>query len=156
MDRLILLRHGEARPAAPGEADLDRELTDAGRAAAAEAGRVLATAGEAPGVVLVSPAVRTQQTWREARAAWASPPPDRAARALYDLPPAELLRLAEAAGAGSVLLVAHNPGLQALAVDLSGADPRLDAGFPPGAAAVLARDEGGWRLVFAHRPEAGA
>ena len=152
MDRLILLRHGEARPAPHGGGDLDRELTDSGRAAAAQAGRMLAAAGETPGLVLVSPAVRTRRTWEQARGAWASPPPDRTTRALYDLPPAELLRLAEAESAVCVMLVGHNPGLQALASDLAGPDARLAAGFPPGSAAVLERDGATWRLVLVHRP----
>ncbi len=152
MNRLILLRHGEARPASGGGPDIDRRLTDAGRAAAAEAGRVLAEAGETPDLALVSPAVRTQETWREARAAWSSPPPERTSRALYDVPPDELLRLAEAEDAACVLLVGHNPGLQALACDLAGADARPAAGFPPGSAAVLERDGAGWRLVSMHRP----
>ena len=152
MERLILLRHGEARAAARGAPDLDRPLTDTGRAAAAEAGRVLAQADEAPDLVLVSPAVRTQETWREARAAWASPPPERTTRVLYEMPPAELLRAAEAEDARCVVLVAHNPGLAALASDLASGDPRLAAGFPPGTAAVLAREGAGWRLVSLHRP----
>lgn len=156
MDRLILLRHGEARPRAASGSDLDRELTDVGRAAAGEAGRALAAAGEAPDAVLVSPAVRTRQTWAEARAAWPSPPAERATRALYEMPPGELLRTAEAEDGACVLLVAHNPGLQALASDLSGGDARLAPGFPPGTAAVLAREGGGWRLVSVHRPGDGA
>ncbi len=156
MNRLILLRHGEARPAERGEADMDRPLTDAGRAAAAQAGRVLAGAGEAPDVALVSPAVRTQQTWREVRAALPSAPAERTTRALYEMPPSELLRLAEGEGAACVLLVGHNPGLQALASDLAGADPRLAAGFPPGSAAVLERDGAAWRLVSVHRPGSAA
>ena len=160
MDRLILLRHGEARPAARsgagggagGDADLDRELTGAGRDAAAGAGRALAGAAERPDSVLVSPAARTRATWDEARPAWSPPPPERVDRALYDMPPGELLRRAEAEGAACVMLVGHNPGLQTLAFDLAGPDPRLANGFPPGTAAVLAREDDGWRLVSVHRP----
>ena len=156
MDRLILLRHGEAHPAAHGAGDLDRPLTEAGRTAAAEAGRVLAAAGETPGVALVSPALRTQETWRAAREAWSRHPQERTARALYEMPPAELLRTAEEEGAASVLLDGHNPGLQALAAALAGSDERLAAGFPPGTAAVLAREGADWRLALLHRPGAGA
>ncbi len=68
MDRLILLRHGEAHGRSPTGADMDRELTDRGRAAAGEAGRVLAAAALRPDRALVSPAVRTRQTWAAARA----------------------------------------------------------------------------------------
>lgn len=156
--RLLLLRHGEARPAAGGGSDLDRELTDTGRAAAAKAGRVLAQAGIAPDLALVSPAVRTRQTWAAARAAWSDPPPDREARGLYDQAPAQLLRMAETAGAASVMLVAHNPGLQALAGGLAPSEPRLARGFPPGSLAVLERDDDGdgWRLALVHMPGASS
>ncbi len=157
LHRLILLRHGEAQPHAPSGRDLDRELTDAGRAAAAQAGRVLAQARITPEAVLVSPAVRTRQTWAEARAAWPAPPPGREAPGLYDEAPAQLFRLAEAAGEAAVLLVAHNPGLQALALDLAGDDPRLAAGFPPGTAVVLDRGEGDtWTAALFHTPGDGA
>ena len=159
LQRLILLRHGEAEPRAASGRDLDRELTDAGRAAAAQAGRVLAQAGAAPDLVLVSPATRARRTWAEARAAWPSPPPEREARGLYDQTPAQLLRLAQAAGETAVMLVAHNPGLEALAAELALADPRLARGFPPGSAAVLdqAPDAGrgaggGWTLSLFHTP----
>lgn len=155
MRQLILLRHGEARPRAAS--DLERELTDAGRAAAAEAGRVLQRAGVRPDVALVSPAVRTRQTWGEARAAWPDPPPEREERGLYDETPARLMKLAEAAGEDRVLLVAHNPGLQTLADALSLSDRRLRAGFPPASAAVLDRGEDDvWTLSLLHAPGAPA
>ena len=155
LHRLILLRHGEALAAASGGPDMDRELSPAGRAAAGESGRALAQAGARPDRALVSPALRTRQTWAAARAAWADPPPDDEPPGLYDAPPAGLLRLAEAAGEACVLLVAHNPGLQALADSLSPGDRRLAAGFPPGAAAVLDRGRGGtWTLALFHQPGA--
>lgn len=156
VQRLILLRHGEAKPRAPSERDLDRELTDAGRDAASQAGRVLARAGIAPDVVLVSPAVRTRQTWEAASAAWPQPPPSREAPGLYNETPAQLLRLAEAAGEAAVLLVAHNPGLQALAADLALDDPRL-AAFPPGTVAALDRgDDEAWTVAVFHVPGGAA
>ena len=158
LTRLILLRHGEAKPRAASGSDLDRELTDGGRAAAAQAGRVLAREGPAPDLALISPAVRTRQTWNAARAAWPTAPPDREERGLYDQTPAQLLRLAEATGEASVMLVAHNPGVQALAADLALADPRLGEGFPPASLAVLEREHGGgdWRLALFHTPGAAA
>ena len=77
----------------------------------------------------------------------------REAPALYDAPPMALAELADEARAQTVLLVAHNPGLPALA-DLLTGDPRLEEGFPPAAFAVLRLDDPGapWRLVELHRP----
>ena len=156
MDRLILMRHGEARAAPAGGRDLDRALTDAGRLAAAAAGRALAGAGVRPDLVLVSPAVRTRQTWEAVAPAWPSPPASREMRALYDVPPAEMFHLAEDAGVAAVMLVAHNPGVQALAAELAMDDPRLARGFPPATLAVLERADDDWRLAFLHLPVAGA
>ena len=153
LQRLILLRHGEAVPRAPSGRDLDRPLSEAGRAAAAEAGGVLRDAGIAPDIALVSPALRTRRTWEAARVAWPDAPPDREEPGLYDETPARLLKLAEAAGEAAVALVAHNPGLQALAVDLALDDARLAAGFPPATVAVLDRGEGGtWSVALFHTP----
>lgn len=154
MDRLILLRHGEAQSHAESGRDLDRALTERGRRDAAAAGRALARARAEPELVLVSPAARTRETWRLAGAAWSPAPADREHRELYDVSPAELFELAKASGATSVMLVAHNPGLQALAEELALADPRLARGFPPATAAVLEREGEDWRLAFLHLPEA--
>ncbi|HEY9219454.1 MAG TPA: histidine phosphatase family protein, partial [Phenylobacterium sp.] len=54
MDRLILVRHGEAeRQSASGE-DFDRRLTAAGRRESLETGESLAGLGFTPDVALVS------------------------------------------------------------------------------------------------------
>lgn len=59
--RLILIRHAKAEPFAA--TDLARELTDRGRRDAEAAGRFLCDRGLAPDHAVVSPAVRTRQTW---------------------------------------------------------------------------------------------
>ena len=60
-------------------------------------------------------------------------------------------------GEACVLLVAHNPGLQALAIEVALDDPRLAAGFPPGTAAVLDRGEAdAWTVALFHTPGAAA
>lgn len=59
---LVLLRHAKAET--PGELpDIDRPLTARGRADAVAAGAWLAAQGLSPGLILCSPAVRTQETW---------------------------------------------------------------------------------------------
>ena len=154
MRLLILLRHGEAEPRAAG-GDRERALTPRGRADAQLSGRAMAASGFIPDAVRVSPAVRARQTWEAARAAFPSPPEAQETPQLYDAPPARLSQVAEAARADAVLLVAHNPGLPALA-DLLTGDPRLSGGFPPAAFAVLRLDAPGapWRLVELWHPPA--
>lgn len=154
MRTLILLRHGQAEPKAASGRDRDRALTSRGRVDAALAGRAIAAIGARPETVLVSPAVRARQTWEAARSAFPHPPPHVEEAALYDASPARLVQAAADTGADAVLLVAHNPGLPALA-DLLTGDPRLQArGFPPAAFAVLHLDAEGapWRLIDLHHP----
>jgi phosphohistidine phosphatase len=54
---------------------------------------------------------------------------------------------------GSVLVVAHNPGLQDLAFELAGTDPdvlsRLAEKFPTGALAEIRCDDDGWPALAA-------
>src|SRR4051812_36820858 len=68
MQRLILLRHGEAEAQSASGRDLDRALTAAGVAAVARTAKALAAAGAIPNIALISAAKRTRQTWAEAKA----------------------------------------------------------------------------------------
>ena len=116
MDRLILVRHGDAeRDSATGD-DFDRRLSSRGCEESARMGETLAELGMIPDLALVSGAVRTRESW----AAMSQAFPNAEARfedPLY-LAEAEVIRrLADAAGAAARtgLGVGHNPGLQGLA-----------------------------------------
>jgi phosphohistidine phosphatase len=149
MKRLILLRHAKAERSAPSGRDFDRPLSPRGRDDAARAGRVLATAGLIPDVVLVSASARTVQTWEQASAAL----PDAKVQVrqdLYNAPPEHLHAVAEAeAEAQTVMVIAHNPGIGALAYELVATATLADAtvtqdlaqGFPTAAAAAFELDE---------------
>ena len=63
MRRLMLLRHAKTENDAPSGKDQDRRLDDRGRLDAAEIGRWMAGHPPFPDSVLVSTAVRSQQTW---------------------------------------------------------------------------------------------
>lgn len=151
MDRLILVRHGDAeRDSATGD-DFDRRLTERGREESARMGETLAELGFAPDLALVSGAVRTRESWAAMSPVFAQ------AQARFEDPlylaEADLIRrLAEAAGrhARTVLVLGHNPGLQELAVRLmleggtsGGPVSRAQSGFPTGAAAVFLIDSAG-------------
>jgi phosphohistidine phosphatase len=144
MQRLILLRHGKAETGSPTGADFDRVLTERGRRDSALTAEALAAAGFVPDLVLVSPAARAAQTWEAARAQFPKAAVE-VLRALYNAEPDAILAEAERAGAdaGTVMVVAHNPGLHQLAVTLAqrgkdGPDrARLYAGFPTAAAAAF-------------------
>jgi phosphohistidine phosphatase len=143
MRRLILFRHAKAAPRQPGAGDPDRALTPTGRADAAVSGRWLTQNGYAPDVVLVSPSLRTRETWicvKDLLPAARMVLED----SLYDALPEEIISAIDAVAhdAETVMVVAHNPGLQEVGVRLltegAGSDAELIAtGFPTATVAVL-------------------
>jgi phosphohistidine phosphatase len=146
MDRLILFRHGKAEPDSASGEDFDRRLAPRGQREAAHTGARLADKGFQPDTVLVSTAARTRESWAAAQAAF----PHANVVYLDELYLAEagaIWRAAKAAGADSVMIVGHNPGLQELAVELcraGGAAPaatgRAQSRFPTAGAAAFAID----------------
>ena len=155
MQRLILMRHAEAEGPAGSGRDRDRALSARGRADAAAMGRTLAGRGMRPDLALVSPAVRTRQTWDLLHDAFGDVQV-REDEPLYNGGSDILRRYVEATEdeAGCLMVVAHNPGVHLLAVEYlveSAASPavldRMSGGFPPGAAAIFTVDVAG-RCVF--------
>jgi phosphohistidine phosphatase len=151
MDRLILFRHGKAERESASGADRDRTLAPRGVADVAAMARNLADLGFSPDLVLVSPALRTKQTWDAAEPAFAKAE-IRYERELYNAEARNVRRVVERAAAtpGAVMVVGHNPGLQDLAVALlrEGSAPRdlvaqVERRFPTSAAAVFLIDSRG-------------
>ena len=151
MDRLILLRHGQAERFAASGRDFDRALEPRGAREAAAVAQRLADAGFAPDLVLLSPSTRTRETWAAAKALFPNALMD-VCDELYSADAEGVLRLAEAAGdrAKTILVVGHNPGLQDLAAQLlrDGSAPasliaRAESQFPPAAAAAFLIDAHG-------------
>ncbi|MDE2355332.1 MAG: histidine phosphatase family protein [Alphaproteobacteria bacterium] len=143
MNRLILLRHAVALPRAAGAEDRERALDSQGRIQAESAGDWLAARGFAPDLVLVSPARRTRETWAAAAPRLPTAPVVED-EALYDAMPEDILAAVEreSGEARTVLVVAHNPGLQELAQLLlaRGRGVGLETvsrGFPTASAAVI-------------------
>lgn len=151
MDRLILLRHGKAERDSTSGEDFDRKLSPRGVVESAAMAETLADLGLIPDIVLVSPSARTQETWAACQPAFPRAFA-RTERQLYLAEERVVRALAESAGetSGTVMVVAHNPGLQDLTVRLlaeGSAAPALVAkahgAFPPAAAAVFLFDAAG-------------
>lgn len=119
MDRLILLRHGKAERDSASGADFDRKLAPRGVKDAAAMARNLADLGLSPDLVLISPAVRTKETWDAAAPAFAQPEL-RYDRGLYNAEAENVRDVIERAAdvPGTVMVVGHNPGLHDLAIEL--------------------------------------
>lgn len=145
MHRLILFRHAKAEARAESGEDIDRSLSDRGRRDAAAMARLLARMGLIPDLALVSPSSRTQETWTLAAPAF----PTTRLKIVDQLYNAECDEIDEAVraaapDAGTVMVVAHNPGLQELSINLliDGAAAhsqieQVSAGFPTSTAAVF-------------------
>ncbi|ABD87040.1 SixA phosphatase family protein [Rhodopseudomonas palustris] len=147
MRRLILLRHAKTESDAPSGKDHDRRLDDRGREDAAAIGGWLIGQQLRPELVLVSSAVRAQQTWAIVgdQIPADAPQPNVAHLAeLYSATPATMLGiLREVPGHPQlILLIGHNPGLHELALGLScskgGTEHKpLPGNMPTAAVAVI-------------------
>ena len=150
---LLLLRHAKSSWDEPDLEDRERPLAPRGRRDAAALGARLARRGPAPGLVLCSPSQRTRETL--ALLDLPRKTPVRFEAALYLASAETLLRRLRRlpSRARSVLVIAHDPGLDHLARLLVGAGrpkalERLARGFVTGALAEL-RIPSGWRELEA-------
>jgi phosphohistidine phosphatase len=158
MRRLMLLRHAKTENDAPGGNDRDRRLDDRGRADAAEIGGWIARHPPFPESVLVSPAVRSHQTWDiawDAMSGAAPRPKVELVPELYGADPSALLHAIHSVAIDDprrLLVVGHNPGLHELAFGLTGggnaaARKALADNLPTSGLAVIDFDIDDWRDV---------
>jgi phosphohistidine phosphatase len=120
MRRLILFRHAKAEASEPGMEDRARALVERGRKDAAKIGAYMAGHGLTPDKVILSPAARTQETWKYAVGAFKPAPGAMTADALYNATPHAIFGVIKdaPASAHTLLVVAHNPGLHDVALML--------------------------------------
>ena len=152
---LSLLRHAKSSWDDPELPDHDRPLNKRGTRDAPRVGARMRAGKITPDLIVCSGAVRARATLtlvlsalNEAR------PPIVYDEALYLAEPDALLtRLAAIEAANRhVLLVGHNPGLHALALELTGAGERRDLarlalGFPTAALATIDFAVASWDLI---------
>lgn len=155
MAALYLLRHAKAAASGPGIKDHDRPLTAEGRNDAAALGALLRQRRIRPDLVLCSSALRARETW-SGLAAGLDDAPELAVEAdLYICGWPQLLRRLRAVRADSVLVIAHNPDVQVLALTLAGEGPapdltRLGDGFPAAGLAALTLRVDNWGELDRH------
>jgi phosphohistidine phosphatase len=118
MRRLLLLRHAKTERAKPGERDRDRMLTKRGRADATVIGSHIARLGLVPDLVLVSPAVRAEETWALVAPAFSPAPRVVKDERIYTGRKRLISIIRETHDAQVLLIVGHNPGLHDVAVRL--------------------------------------
>ncbi len=125
MPELLLLRHAKSDWKDRRLDDFDRPLAPRGRRAAPLIGRYLASQGLEPDLVLCSTAQRAAETLDLVLTALASRPEISYLKTLYLAPPSRLLAVLrrQSPDRSRILLIAHNPGLHHLAIDLAGSGP---------------------------------
>ena len=142
MTRLYLMRHAKARWAEPGSRDYDRAIELSGRADADMIAASMLLAGYRPDKVLCSGARRARETW-EAAARHLPVTDVEYLDGLYSSDAGGYLEIIRASGgAGSALVVGHNPMMEDLAMALArDGDPEamqaVAGGFPTGGVAVI-------------------
>lgn len=121
MKSLLLLRHAQALAIVAGTNDKTRALSDHGVAQARTVGTGLRQAGWKAERILSSSALRAQQTAETARAAAGWKTSVTVREQLYNADAMTMIDLLRADGAGveCLLLVAHAPGIPALASALT-------------------------------------
>lgn len=122
-----MLRHAKATQDHAAHADHERPLTKRGRKAARLIGELLRTQDLLPDLVLSSTAERTQSTARSALEAANSSVEIMGLDQLYLAEPPAYLEALRRLGGGAqrVLVVGHNPGLEALVFRLTGQTEHL-------------------------------
>lgn len=120
MRRLFLLRHAKAESSQPGQTDSTRALIERGRRDAARIGAYMASHALRPDRVLVSPARRTQESWKYLSGALKPAPGAATVEKLYDATLHTILAVIKdaPASAHTLLVVGHNPGLHDIALML--------------------------------------
>lgn len=127
--KIHLLRHAEAEDASPSGRDADRRLTEAGKKRMRLIAKAIAKLDPGYDAVLVSPLVRTRQTAEPVAAACGFRKALVETKALLpNADPEEILAELGRLGAGSVLLVGHQPHVGRLLGRL--ATGRRDAEIP--------------------------
>jgi len=143
MRRLMLLRHAKAVPQGL-LADENRPLAERGQQDMASIAAFVASRGLTPDLALVSPSLRTRETWDLLLPAFPTAPAHRFEPRLYASSVENVLHLVREthAGIATLLLVGHNPGFEELAHLLSGAGQtdaliRFGGSMPTASLAVI-------------------
>jgi phosphohistidine phosphatase len=153
---LTLLRHAKATHDDYRGVDIDRPLNKRGVRNAISMGQVMAKQQLAPTRILCSPSKRTRQTLDLLSASLPGKPAIEHPDTLYLAGPLVLLKHLHAIKKrdAHVMIIGHNPGLHALALDLIADGPQdriaqLGRKLPTGGLVVLGFDCASWGEVVA-------
>ena len=151
---LSLLRHAKSSWSNPTLPDRERPLATRGVTDAPLMGKAMAERGIDPELVLCSSARRTRDTLELVLPELRVEPKVVYVDALYHASPEQMLEMLHEIqpGANRVMLVGHNPEIQAFALDLVGSGPkhfrdRLQTKYPTAGLVVINFVSGLWKSV---------
>lgn len=151
MKILTLLRHAKSDWDDPRQRDFDRPLSRRGRAAALAIGRAMRDEGMTFDTIYASPAARVSETLTLAGESYGQPFAAQFDQSLYLASPILLLEKVQHAADGGerILLAGHNPGMEQLALMLSGSGDPADLAalaekYPTGTLAAIRFDVNDW------------
>ena len=152
---LYLLRHAKSSWDHPSLSDFDRPLAARGREAAPRMGRLMRDNGDAPELVLCSPALRARQTKDLVLDVLDYDPEVRLMDGLYNFGDGSgLLHIIQQIGGecSSLLVIGHNPSIENLAIKLAGSGKSADLKamarkYPTAALAITEFDADDWHEV---------
>lgn len=158
MKTLMLLRHAKSDWNAPMTGDHDRKLNERGRKAAPRMGTFMKEKGFLPQEIWCSSAARTQETCELLTTSWEEGYELHISEGLYGAEERTLLAHTAKSDPGTrtALLIAHNPGMHGLALDLIGevadgvSTQKLEGNLPTAALAVFTFDVERWEDVAPH------
>ncbi len=152
---LILVRHAKANHSAEG-GDQQRSLSDAGKIQAQKLGESLKAHLEQVDTVLLSPAVRAQETWQEmaqgAGLTEATMPKVKVRDVIYSGSPEQLLETVRLESEKETsLLVGHEPTISGLATQVvkEGGAGEVQTGMPTGSAVFVTASKD-WKEWHSH------
>ena len=151
---LYLLRHAKSSWTTQAQSDFDRPLNKRGRQDADDLGRFLQNSNIHPDLVLLSSARRTCETYQLLAAQLPVQPEVVTLKSLYGASPAEIVADIKNHGraASHLMVIAHNPGIEALAWHLTGNDPTnalslIKSKYPTSAMTTLTFDIATWAQI---------
>lgn len=157
MKYLYLFRHADTLPAAAGQADHDRILSETGQEECARIGHFLKEEKLKPQLIICSTAIRTRTTLGLVAKASEQTFTTEFQPSLYLASPGEIFHQLNAVSRDidSVMIVGHNPGLQQCCMTLASSGDKegidlIGKQFPPASLALLRLDIVDWHMLNPH------
>jgi len=154
MKTIFLLRHAKSSWTDPGSDDFDRQLNKRGKQNAAQMGSYLTENSLFPDVILCSAAARAQETLSLIRPYLPENQTLKVINELYLASAVTIVKFIEQIEetANSVMIIAHNPGLHELALNLAGRENigistlvnRVMQKYPTGALVTATSESQNW------------